>query len=115
MPKAVDVKPVRWSNTIVLFDNGYYSAMWGHYDDSANRRLGVRWSGEDGDDKGYPISRGRPVWYIEPDFLVLPVLKNLLEQLVREYATGSLSEGLFFDYKANIITAIQEHTVNQTN
>jgi len=116
MPKAVDVRPKRWSNILVLFDNGSYSAVWGNYDDSERRILGVRWNGNDvlenQTSKGFPTSRGKPVWHIEPDFLVLPLLKNMLTQVAIDYASGKLSEAHFVEYRNNIVHAIQEYALD---
>lgn len=113
MPKAVDVKPERWSNIIVLFDDGTYSAIWGNYDKSENRVLGVRWNGNETITnqslKGFPTSRGRPVWHVEVSFLTLPIIHKFLEEVVQLYDANQLSEEDFRTYKHNMMVAIKEN------
>jgi uncharacterized protein (TIGR02145 family) len=44
MPKGKDVTHEKWSNEVVLFDDGCYSAVWGNYENSPEKNLGVRWN-----------------------------------------------------------------------
>jgi hypothetical protein len=78
MPAGNTVRPHKWSNIIDLYDDGDYSAIWGSYDGSTSRCLGVRWNG--GQSHGYPNQGNNPLWYVEPDF----VTKNLLFSFPRE-------------------------------
>ena len=50
MRPGTEVRPHKWSNVIDLFDNGWYSAIWGSYEESNERCLGVRWNGDNADD-----------------------------------------------------------------
>lgn len=99
MPNGNAVRPNKWSNVIDLFDNGNYSAIWGNYDGSIKRCLGVRWNG--GLNHGYPNQGNNPLWYVEPDF----VTKNLLLELLYEVNSNSL-----FGNIQNIMIALKECT-----
>lgn len=104
MPLGADVRPQRWSNVIDLYDDGTYSAIWGSYDGSSERCLGVRWNGNDTDEPyGYPNQGGNPLWYVEPDFLPRPILFALLCELARN---GSLQRRE--EYQRNILAALSE-------
>lgn len=46
------VRPEKWTNVIDLYDNGWYSYIWGNYDGGSDKSLGVRWNG--GKNVGYP-------------------------------------------------------------
>lgn len=89
MPNVSEVRPQIWdkSSVIDLYDDGDYSAIWGHCDKSVKRRLGVRWNGEDGY-VGYPNQGKNPVWYNEPDFLERVILLGLLETLITTPSHG---------------------------
>ena len=101
MPAAKDVKPGRWINVQVLYDDGEYSCIWGDYDDSFDHpirpsvrgHLGVRWN-EAPHGTGYPSARGYPQWYVEPHFLVRPVLTGLREKLLSQPASPERDEYL---------------------
>ena len=60
MPSGAIVRPRKWGNVIDLYDDGEYSAIWGNYDGSNNRCLGVRWNGAEGE-YGYPNQGGNPL------------------------------------------------------
>ena len=105
MPNATDVAPQRWTNIKVLFDNGYYSAIYGDFrdkNDPPKRRLGVRWNGSPGT-AGYPSLAGNPLWYCEPDFLEQPILTELLNRVLADPANPHSD-----DYEANIRAALAE-------
>jgi len=78
---AKSVKPKKWKNILILFDDGSYSAIWGNYENSKSRVLGVRWNGED-NDIGYPNLAGNPLWYVEPLFLRKSILLTLLYKVI---------------------------------
>lgn len=108
MINAVDVRPGKWSNMIVLYDNGIYSAIWGSYENSQRRRLGVRWNGDTERSVGFPSTRGKPQWHLEPSMFILPMLNQLSSQLVEDHLKGSLS---MFDYVKRskaVLKAIEE-------
>jgi hypothetical protein len=81
------VRPKKWSyDSVILFDNGTYSAIWGYFDDGgniSNKRLGVRWNGGvEEKDIGFPKQGKHATWFVEPDPLaksILLELSNLLE------------------------------------
>jgi hypothetical protein len=87
--RAEEVKPERWDNIEVLFDNGWYSVISGVYEPSgknspavASQRIGERWNGGE-DSPGYPNQGKYPLWYCLPAFLETPVLHGLLDELAR--------------------------------
>ncbi len=106
---ASEVKPGKWLwdedyEPVVLYDDGAYSAIWGKYE---NRKcLGVRYNGTDGEDVGYPNQGGHPTWYVEPMFLTLPLLTELL--LLSIKANNTL-------YQDRVKYAIQEFTDQQSS
>ncbi len=63
MPAGTTVRPTKWSKVIDLYDDGSSSAIWGTYDGSTNRCLGVRWNG--GKSHGYPNQGNNPFHQIE--------------------------------------------------
>jgi hypothetical protein len=98
MPSAADVRPEKWSNITILFDNGEYSVISGMYEQT-NIALGERWNGGSGNPLGFPSSSGHAVWHVVPAFLELPILHGLLDELSRhpnsqapERAAAILSE-----------------------
>lgn len=78
--RADEVRPKKWSETTVLFDDGNYSVVAGMYDRPA---LGERWNGETDADLGFPNVSGHPVWHVAPEFLEVPLLQGLLDELAR--------------------------------
>ena len=80
MPVAADVTPGKWSEIIILFDNGNYSMIAGIYEE--NQALGERWNGENGQ-LGFPNTAGYPVWHVIPDFLEISVLHGILDEILR--------------------------------
>lgn len=81
MPAAIDVRPVRWTEVKVIYDNGWYSAISGTYrnnDGSTPRNVGTRWNGS-GSEVGFPSSRRYPQWHVEPHILAGAIVRRLLE------------------------------------
>ena len=105
MVRGTDVRPQKWSDVIDLFDNGSYSAIWGRYDENEEERcLGVRWNGNDTDERyGYPSQGGHPVWYVEPGFLQRAILLALQSELDVNRSFSRRAE-----YQRNISTALAE-------
>lgn len=87
MPRAADVTPRRWTNSRVLFDNGWYSLIAGEYlnnDGTTNdHAIGERWNGGRGE-LGFPNVSTYAVWHVVPDFLELPILNGLIARLAEE-------------------------------
>ena len=89
MPPAADVRPAKWSEITVLFDDGEYSVISGLWERN-DPSLGERWNGEGSDGGGeqfrggtlgFPNVAGYPVWHKVPDFLEVPILYGLLDRL----------------------------------
>lgn len=80
MVPARHVRPHAWTDILVLYDDGEYSAIWGRYKKGSCRVMGVRWNGRE-DTVGYPNQGRNPLWYVEPDFLARPVLLGLQAKL----------------------------------
>lgn len=81
MIHAKDVKPKKWSNIDILYEDEQCSFIIGNYIGKKNKILAMRWNkGEDSEDEiGYPKQGKYPLWFILPEFLykdVLIVLKN---------------------------------------
>ena len=81
MPSALEVQPAKWSDISVLFDNGEYSVISGIYEQRERRLLGERWNGNDTSPRGFPNTSGHPVWHVVPDFLEVPVLHAILDEV----------------------------------
>jgi hypothetical protein len=96
------VRPQKWTNVIDLFDDGTYSAIWGEYDGTAQRCLGVRWNG-DTDEIGYPNQGANPLWYVEPEFVARPILLWLLNAM---NSNPNINNRQL--YMQNILLALQE-------
>jgi hypothetical protein len=80
MPSAEDVRPRKWSDIRILFDEGSYSVISGIYDGGHHHVLGERWNGR-GDKPGFPHQGGNPLWHVVPEFLAIPILHGLLDRL----------------------------------
>jgi len=80
-----------WSNKVDLFDNGTYSVIWGNFDNSNEKSLGVRWNGE-GRSVGFPRRENNPLWYVEPNFLTKPILLELYYQVLKNSSCGNLAK-----------------------
>lgn len=82
MPLAMEVRPEKWSQIRVLFDNGTYSVIAGVYDGD-RERLGERWNGAADAPLGFPNVAGNAVWHVVPPFLEIPILHGLIDELAR--------------------------------
>ena len=102
MPSGTSVRPQKWENVIDLYDDEKYSAIWGNYDGSNDRCLGVRWNGAAGE-CGYPSQGGNPLWYVEPDFVTKEILLSLLHKVVKYASLQGRQE-----YQQNILIALLE-------
>lgn len=98
MPSGGKVRPQKWSRVIDLYDDGDYSAIWGCYENSSTRCLGVRWNG--GTSHGYPNQGNNPLWYVEPSFMVKNVLLELLVRVNMNNSRGNIE---------SILNALKEH------
>jgi len=102
--RGTEVRPQRWSRVIDLYDDGVYSAIWGSYDGGSQRCLGVRWNGNDTDEPyGYPSQGGHPLWYVEYDPLVRPILCALLAEVSKNKSLERRDE-----YQRNLLVALSE-------
>lgn len=100
MQSGKNVRPKRWSRVIDLYDDGNFSAIWGSFDNSADRILGVRWNGDTEEDIGYPSLGGNPLWFVQPSLLWYATLITLLQK--------SKSNPNLEKYIDNILIAIKE-------
>lgn len=104
MIPGTDARPHIWSNVLDLFDNGEYSAIWGNYDETNPRCLGVRWNGHDTYELyGYPHQGRNPVWYVEPDFLQRAILLAFQSEINDNRSLRRRNE-----YLRNILSALSE-------
>ena len=96
VPHAIHVTPEKWSDISVLFDNNEYSVISGRYENGERRTLGERWNGDDERPIGFPNVAGNAVWHVVPDFLQIPILRALLDELARvqqpEYVDAIMRE-----------------------
>ncbi|MDR0472432.1 MAG: hypothetical protein LBH43_02005 [Treponema sp.] len=102
MPAGKEVRPLRWSNVIDLYDDGEFSAIWGEYQDEDGKkqpRLGIRWN-KIGSVVGYPNLGDNPVWFVIPHKFTAMFLFDLYSK-----ATGNNS---FNGNLENILTALKE-------
>jgi hypothetical protein len=83
--RASQVGQKRWSKKTTLFENDKYSVIVGDYygENSSRRALGERWRGKDDDALGFPSVAGYPIWHVVPEFLEVPILRGLLDELAR--------------------------------
>jgi len=98
MPSGKTVRPQKWSKVIDLYDDGKYSAIWGIYEYSKRRRLGLRWNG-DKYSQGFPSMGNNPIWFVEPDDLAKMVLLEFCSRVIKKPKHGNLK---------NILTALKE-------
>jgi hypothetical protein len=84
---AEKVTPEKWSEPLILFDNGSYSVIAGTQE--GKRKLGARWNNDTDSVVNLPIMSGYAaafdaIWHIIPSFLELPVLHGLVGELARD-------------------------------
>ena len=80
---AKDVKPNNWfwdKNYPILilyedYEEENYSIIWGKY--KGVKALGVRWNGK-AKERGFPGQGAYPTWYVEPDFIAIHILQQIL-------------------------------------
>lgn len=82
MIPADDANHGRFEVERVVFDNGEFSVVWGNYKDEHTNKpkpsLGMRWNGyDDVQTKGFPTVNGKPVWFVVPPYLEVPILTAL--------------------------------------
>lgn len=58
MPSAISVKPKKWTDIQVLFDNEEYSVVMGNFEGTFC--LGERWNGNE-NEVGYPNQGNNPL------------------------------------------------------
>ena len=75
MPHPSEVNPRNFEVKEIIYNLNGFSVAWGIWEDGTYR-LAMRWDGE-GQDKGYPKTFGKPVWFMLPTELSLPMLKAL--------------------------------------
>ncbi len=82
MPSAIQVQPKDWSEITVLYDDGYYSVIWGRFRRRPFKNMGVRYNeGDKPGGIGYPSLGKYPLWYVEPPIMVEPILLGLQKKL----------------------------------
>ena len=77
------VKDNKWSDdSVVIYDDGDVSFIWGRYEDSTHRTLGMRWNLSEGRyEPGYPHNRSHPRWLVLPDVIVWSSFLGLLTRI----------------------------------
>ncbi len=88
------VNPEKWLHDPnypirILYDDGEYSVIWGKYEGTP--ALGARWNGP-GVERGHPGQGSYPTWFVEPDFLAGPILKEILYLTVNSSDRSRLSD-----------------------
>lgn len=115
MPAAIDVRPKDWSEITVLYDDGYYSIIWGRFRRRPFKNMGVRYNeGDNPGGIGYPSLGKYPLWYVEPPMLVEPILAGLQQKLQSEIAKSSTPDLRNVEYLRHIETALHQ-TRQQTD
>lgn len=76
MIEPTEVNHSRFPVEKVLLNNGDFSIVWGTWDRRV-RCLGMRWN-EVPNKVGFPVSNGKPVWFVIPSELSTPFLISLL-------------------------------------
>ena len=79
------VRPSKWADVTLLYDDGDFSVITGRYDGGTTPAYGVRWNGDpkNPDDIGYPNTFGHPGWFVLPTYLAEPMLHTLLSESLR--------------------------------
>lgn len=92
-PHLVTSPKAKLSDLKVIVDSGANEYSVSIFNWEGNRVIGVRWNGGKDNPIGNPQSRGIPTWFVLPDAVAIPYLKNLLNTglsninlpLVKEY------------------------------
>ena len=102
-----DVRPACWQFSpfkMVLFDDWDYSVVTGKYvamDGTEHpHSLGERWNRSGRTRRGFPLTSGHHAWFVVPDYLEVPILHGLLDELARDPANQRAEEGE--DHEHNI-------------
>jgi hypothetical protein len=75
-PQDVKSPKEHWTLIDVLVETADWSLALGEWD--GDRRLAVRWNGDDERPKGNPVSHGIPTWFVLPDEFVDLLLESSL-------------------------------------
>lgn len=75
--RGAEVNSSKWSDSEILYDDAVSSVIWGRYDSSKHRVLGMRWNGETPADIGFPSSFGHASWFVVPENLTAGILASL--------------------------------------
>jgi hypothetical protein len=59
------VKPAKFHVHTIIYNNDNFSVAYGIWDNT-DKRLAMRWNGEDIDEIGYPSQGGNPLWFQLP-------------------------------------------------
>ncbi len=102
MPKAEEVTHKDWTEIIILYDDGQFSAIWGAFR-GVERRLGMRWNQTSTSQIGFPNTRGLPIWFTQVPFLEESTLHGLLRQLLALENTSKVN-----GFIENVIAALRE-------
>jgi len=105
--QASKVNPGAWSEVIILYDNGWYSAVRGRFRGQNRKDLGVRWNGAL-DETGYPNARGFPQRYVEP-----PILHEAILWVLHRGLTGAEESPANRLYLSNIEKAFTESNLQR--
>lgn len=103
-----DVNPADWTDHEVIYndEDQEYAVTWGKYQGILS--LGTRWNGS-GNARGYPGQGGYPLWFVEPDFLILPILQRIYLEALKTNEKNSSGEL----YSDKISKAIREFLSNE--
>lgn len=74
-PREVNYSKFKVTDENILFENKDFCIAASIYEDEY--RIGMRWNGEN-ENRGYPNSNARPVWFIMYDYLTVDFLKSLI-------------------------------------
>lgn len=100
MPKAKNVKPKKWTNIIVLYDDNVYSTCFGNFEGSHKRIIGERWN------NNYPRQGNNPTWYVVYDPFKKSKIENIKLILEQAKQIKGLHRNTFLnkeDINANIL------------
>lgn len=89
MIKPDEVNPHNFIVEEVIYNQDGFAIALGR-GETGKQRLGMRWNGDSGADKGYPKTFGNPVWFMLPDDMKLPILHmlDIYKPLLAQLETG---------------------------